>query len=164
MNLPRIIQGGMGASISNWRLARAVSSSGHLGVVSGTALDAVLARRLQLGDIGGHMRRALSSLPVPGVAERILDRYFIEGGKEAEAPFKPSPIPVLMIFSRSNTAWSTLPRSVITVPSAKASTNSSMMPSLLSLLRPTTVDWADSISSKVIDVVSGKTRIFFRFH
>ncbi|MDF1797755.1 MAG: nitronate monooxygenase [Planctomycetota bacterium] len=101
MKLPRIIQGGMGASISSWRLARAVSSSGHLGVVSGTALDAVLARRLQLGDIGGHMRRALAALPVPGVAERVLERYFVPGGKEADAPFRPSPIPVLEPSVRS---------------------------------------------------------------
>ncbi|MGD8321328.1 MAG: hypothetical protein PVJ02_12765, partial [Gemmatimonadota bacterium] len=36
---PVIIQGGMGVGISGWRLARAVSSRGQLGVVSGTALD-----------------------------------------------------------------------------------------------------------------------------
>ena len=35
---PTIIQGGMGAAISNWRLARAVAKEGQLGVVSGTAL------------------------------------------------------------------------------------------------------------------------------
>jgi hypothetical protein len=35
----------MGVAVSSRRLARAVSSLGHLGVVSGTALDVVLARR-----------------------------------------------------------------------------------------------------------------------
>ena len=36
--LPTIIQGGMGAGVSSWSLARAVSKAGQLGVVSGTAL------------------------------------------------------------------------------------------------------------------------------
>ena len=40
MNInPMIIQGGMGAGVSNYRLAQAVSKLGELGVVSGTALD-----------------------------------------------------------------------------------------------------------------------------
>ena len=42
--LPTIIQGGMGVSISDWRLARAVSMTGQLGVVSGTAIDVVIGR------------------------------------------------------------------------------------------------------------------------
>ncbi|WP_234800544.1 nitronate monooxygenase [Luteitalea pratensis] len=78
---PAVIQGGMGVAISNWRLARAVSSAGGLGVVSGTALDQVLARRLQDGDPGGHMLRALDAFPVPAIAARILDRFLVEGGK-----------------------------------------------------------------------------------
>ena len=45
---PTIIQGGMGVAVSGWRLAHAVSSLGQLGVVSGTALDQVFARRLQV--------------------------------------------------------------------------------------------------------------------
>ena len=92
MSLPIIIQGGMGANISNWRLARSVSKTGQLGVVSGTALDLVLARRLQTGDEGGHMRRALEHFPVEGVARRIMDRYYIPGGKEPHRPFKPVPV------------------------------------------------------------------------
>ena len=60
---PLIIQGGMGAGVSNWRLAQAVSRLGQLGVVSGTALDQILARRLQDGDPGGHMRRGLDAFP-----------------------------------------------------------------------------------------------------
>lgn len=66
--LPVLIQGGMGVAVSDWRLARAVSEAGHLGIVSSTALDAVMARRLQLGDPGGHIRRALAAFPVPEAA------------------------------------------------------------------------------------------------
>jgi len=51
---PAIIQGGMGVAVSGWRLAKAVSSLGQLGVVSGTALDIVLVRRLQQGDPEGR--------------------------------------------------------------------------------------------------------------
>lgn len=78
----------MGVGVSGWRLARAVAQCGQLGVVSGTALDLVLARQLQLGDLGGHLRRALAAFPYPEIANRILERYFIPGGKAAEAPFK----------------------------------------------------------------------------
>jgi len=82
----------MGAGVSGWKLARAVSLEGQLGVVSGTALDVVLARRLQQGDLGGHLRRALKAFPFRDAAERILDRYFIEGGKPDHTPFKPTPM------------------------------------------------------------------------
>lgn len=83
----------MGAGVSSWRLANAVSRAGQLGVVSGTALDVILARRLQVGDPGGHMRRALASFPIPGVAQRILDRYFVPNGKAENEPFKSKPMP-----------------------------------------------------------------------
>ncbi len=85
----------MGAGVSDWRLARAVAQTGQLGVVSGTALAAILARRLQVGDPDGQMRHALEHFPVPGVAARILADYFIPGGKAAAAPFKLSPLPVM---------------------------------------------------------------------
>lgn len=85
--LPLLIQGGMGVAVSGWKLARAVSLTGQLGVVSGTAIDAVLVRRLQLGDPGGDMRRALAEFPFPAMAQRVLDRYFIAGGKAEGAPF-----------------------------------------------------------------------------
>ena len=89
---PLIIQGGMGAGISDWRLARAVSSQGQLGVVSGTALDAILTRRLQAGDPGGHMRRALDQFPSRPIADRIWNTWFVPGGKSAAKPFKPVPL------------------------------------------------------------------------
>ncbi len=89
---PLIIQGGMGAGVSDWRLANAVARGGQLGVVSGTALDLVLARRLQRGDPGGHMRRALAAFPVPALTERILVRYFCPEGMDAATPFRAKPI------------------------------------------------------------------------
>lgn len=90
--LPLLIQGGMGVAVSDWRLARAVSLTGEMGVVSGTAIENVMVRRLQLGDPGGHTRRALNRYPVPEVADKILDRYFIEGGKSAGERFRQTPI------------------------------------------------------------------------
>ncbi|MCB0221929.1 MAG: nitronate monooxygenase [Chrysiogenetes bacterium] len=92
MNQPRIIQGGMGIGVSDWRLARAVALSGQMGVVSGTALTHVLVRRLQDGDSGGHMRRALASFPVQEISERVLARYYIPGGKAQDAPYKNPPM------------------------------------------------------------------------
>ncbi len=52
---PEIIQGGMGIGVSHWCLAKAVSMQGQMGVVSGTAIDSVIVRRLQLGDPGGDI-------------------------------------------------------------------------------------------------------------
>jgi len=92
MDLPLIIQGGMGAGVSNWRLAQAVSSTGELGVVSGVALDVILSRRLQDGDPGGHMRLALQNFPFPQMAQRVLDQHFIPGGKAKDAPYKLVPM------------------------------------------------------------------------
>lgn len=89
--LPMLIQGGMGVAVSSWRMARAVSRSGQLGVVSGTALDVVVARRLQDGDEGGHVRRALEHFPVPAMAERVLRRYHRPDGREPGRPYIPVP-------------------------------------------------------------------------
>jgi nitronate monooxygenase len=89
---PVVIQGGMGAAVSNWRLARAVSHTGQLGVVSSVALDTILARRLQDGDPDGHMRRGLAKFPFPEMAERILAKYYIEGGRAAGVPYKLIPM------------------------------------------------------------------------
>jgi NAD(P)H-dependent flavin oxidoreductase YrpB (nitropropane dioxygenase family) len=89
---PTIIQGGMGVGVSSWRLANTVARHGQLGVVSGTAIDAVLARRLQQGDPDGDLRRALRHFPVADMAQRVLDRYWIPGGKAADAPFRAKPV------------------------------------------------------------------------
>ena len=87
LKLPTVIQGGMGVGISNWRLARVVAETGQLGVVSGTALDRVVLRRLQDGDPGGHMRRALDHFPFPAMAARVWDKYYIAGGKAPAAAY-----------------------------------------------------------------------------
>ncbi|MBS1841562.1 MAG: nitronate monooxygenase [Acidobacteria bacterium] len=90
-NHPVIIQGGMGAGVSNWRLAQAVSQLGQLGVVSGTAIDQILARRLQDGDPGGHMRRGLDQFPFRKMADRIYETYYVPGGKAETHPYKTLP-------------------------------------------------------------------------
>ncbi|WP_330332723.1 nitronate monooxygenase [Streptomyces sp. NBC_00536] len=89
---PWLIQGGMGVGVSGWRLARAVARTGQLGVVSGTALDVVLARVLQTGDPGGHARRALAAFPLPELARAALDCYFREDGAAGDtAPMRTTP-------------------------------------------------------------------------
>jgi nitronate monooxygenase len=88
-NFPVIIQGGMGAGVSSWRLAQSVSKQGQLGVVSGTALETIFARRLQDGDSGGHMRRAVENFPIPAMAERVWNGYFVSGGKGDDKAYKP---------------------------------------------------------------------------
>ncbi|MDQ3388335.1 MAG: nitronate monooxygenase [Gemmatimonadota bacterium] len=89
---PIIIQGGMGVGVSNWVLAKAVSMRGQLGVVSGTALDSLFVRRLQDGDVGGHLRRALEAFPIPDVAQEILARYFRPEGRPAGEPYRAVPM------------------------------------------------------------------------
>lgn len=89
---PSIIQGGMGVAVSHWPLARAVSIAGQLGVVSGTGIDVVLLRRLQDGDAGGHIRRALSACPWPDLAEQVLSRYFLPNGRMSDQPYLRGPV------------------------------------------------------------------------
>ena len=97
--LPKIIQGGMGAGVSNWRLANAVARLGQMGVVSGTALDVIVSRRLQDGDDGGHMRRAIAHFPFREMAGRVLARHFVEGGRPAGTPYRAIPM-----FARTGTS------------------------------------------------------------
>jgi NAD(P)H-dependent flavin oxidoreductase YrpB (nitropropane dioxygenase family) len=91
-SLPRLIQGGMGVGVSSWQLARAVASRGQLGVVSGTAIDAVFVRRLQDGDPGGDLRRAMARFPVPAIAEAVMERHFRPGGREPGQPYRRLPM------------------------------------------------------------------------
>lgn len=95
ITLPEVIQGGMGIGVSDWRLAKAVAKLGQMGVVSGVALDSVITRRLQLGDPGGDLQRAISHFPWPEMARRVMDAFFIQGGKSTETPFKLVPRSVL---------------------------------------------------------------------
>ena len=89
---PVVIQGGMGVGVSDWVLARAVSLRGQLGVVSGTALDSLFVRRLQDGDQGGDLRRAMEHFPIPGVSAEVLRRYFLPEGRPPGTPYKPVPM------------------------------------------------------------------------
>lgn len=82
----------MGIGVSGWRLARAVSQCGQLGVISGTALDSVLVRRLQDGDEGGQLRRAMAMFPIPGVASDVLHRFFRPNGLPPGTPYKLLPM------------------------------------------------------------------------
>jgi len=88
----RIIQGGMGAGVSDWRLARAVGENGEIGVISGTAMDVILARRLQAGDEDGNMRRALAHFPVKSIADRIIKDFYVEGGIPEGKSYKQLPM------------------------------------------------------------------------
>ena len=91
-SLPRIIQGGMGAGVSNWRLAQAVSRLGQLGVVSSTAIDQIFVRRLGEGDPDGRMWRGVEMFPFPEMARRVWREYFVPGGKEDSAPYRATPM------------------------------------------------------------------------
>lgn len=86
-NYPTIIQGGMGIAVSSWQLAKEVSIAGELGVISGTAIDSVVARRLQDGDLTGDIRRAMAAYPHQETIKEIMDRFFIEGGREDGKPY-----------------------------------------------------------------------------
>ncbi len=83
----------MGVAVSNWRLARSVSQLGHLGVISGTLLAVVFARRLQAGDPGGHMADAMAHFPVPAIADRVRAAFYVPGGKADDTPFKAVAMP-----------------------------------------------------------------------
>lgn len=82
----------MGVAISDWNLARAVSLRGHLGVVSGTAIALVMVARLMDGDMGGHIRRALSQFPFQEPIQRILDRYYVPTPKKPAQPYRLPPM------------------------------------------------------------------------
>ena len=82
----------MGIRVSSWELAREVSRQGELGVVSGTGMDTVFIRTLQLGDASGYLRRALATFPDQDMVARITDKYFVEGGKAVDKPFRSLPM------------------------------------------------------------------------
>jgi nitronate monooxygenase len=92
VHFPKIIQGGMGVQVSNWRLAKAVSKMGQLGVVSGTALDSAFIRRLADGDKGGDLRRGMDAFPFQSMAKRIWSEYFVYGGKAENEPYPVAPM------------------------------------------------------------------------
>lgn len=102
MMMKKIIQGGMGIYVSNFTLAHAVSTAGDqsLGTVSCTAAERIVPHLLQLGDVGGHIRRAFEHFEFPEIAESILKKYFIEGGKPTDQIFKR--VPAFSMNSRAD--------------------------------------------------------------
>jgi NAD(P)H-dependent flavin oxidoreductase YrpB (nitropropane dioxygenase family) len=97
----KLIQGGMGVYVSNWRLARAVAMEKPgitAGTVSGTGLDVVYVRLLQLGDPGGHIRRAMAAFDARfgiDIGKKICDRFYIDGGKAPAARFQNAPAQIV---------------------------------------------------------------------
>jgi nitronate monooxygenase len=91
MSYPIIIQGGMGVNISSWFLARTVSMLGQLGTVSGVALEKVLVVMLQMGDHGGHIRRALDHFPFPHISDAVWREYYVDGGVRPEQVMRRAP-------------------------------------------------------------------------
>ena len=91
-----ILVGGMGADISSVRLVSAAAnhpSKRISGTLSGTALADIYARRLQLGDPGGEIRKAFDAFGrvVPSLAgdiDRLYAAYHIPGGKAPTALFR----------------------------------------------------------------------------
>ncbi len=89
-----LIQGGMGIGVSWYKLAGAVASEGKkcMGVVSGTVIGPLIARRLQDGDTNGDIRKALDKFPIPRISELIIERYYSEKGRCENEPYKTVPM------------------------------------------------------------------------
>ena len=87
-SLPQIIQPGMGIFVSGYKLANITSRNGCIGTVSSPGADQIVVRILQNGDIDGDIRRAAKYFPFQNMSQRILDKYFVEGGIKPRAPYK----------------------------------------------------------------------------
>lgn len=103
----QLIQGGMGVYVSNYRLASAVAACRPgiaAGTVSGTALDVVYVRLLQLGDPGGHICSALSAFDdrfQVDIGAKIIHKYLIRGGKPPGERFRYGPHQILQTLDGS---------------------------------------------------------------
>ncbi|MBA4383922.1 MAG: 2-nitropropane dioxygenase [Anaerolinea sp.] len=104
----KLIQGGMGVYVSNWRLAKSVAMEKPgitAGTVSGTALDIVYVRLLQLGDPGGHILRAFTAFDDQfgvEIGKKVHSRYFIAGGKKPNELFQYGPKPTVRFMDKSH--------------------------------------------------------------
>lgn len=79
-NYRTVRQAGMGVGVSKWPMANIVAKLGQIGTVSGTMLDGTLVYELQMGDLDGNIRRALSHFPFPRIKELVLSKFYVEGG------------------------------------------------------------------------------------
>ncbi len=99
----KLIQGGMGAYVSNWRLARAVAMERPgvtAGTISGIGLDVGYARILELGDPGGHVRKAFQAFDDKfntSLGADFFSRYFIPGGKVPREKFRHFPMQTAIV-------------------------------------------------------------------
>jgi len=89
--LPSIIQGGMGVGVSSWRLARRVAELGEFGVVSGTGIDTVVVRELQMGDPNGRLQ-VLRDYPDQEVVAHLRERFYVAGGIAQGTPYRLLPL------------------------------------------------------------------------
>jgi NAD(P)H-dependent flavin oxidoreductase YrpB (nitropropane dioxygenase family) len=134
--LPLIIQGGMGAGISNWRLARAVARHGQLGVVSGVGLDTILVRRIEDGDPGGFMRQAMAQFPLHHALE-ALERYLRPRHRESEAPY--TTLPMFKVATSVTRQQLTMLSGFVEVWLAKAGHDGPVGINLLTKIQPPTL-------------------------
>jgi NAD(P)H-dependent flavin oxidoreductase YrpB (nitropropane dioxygenase family) len=81
----------MGIAISHWPLARSVAMAGQLGVVSGTAIDAVFARRLQDQGVDETLRAILDQFPSQTVVHDVLAKY-ATSKRAPDAPYRAVPM------------------------------------------------------------------------
>jgi NAD(P)H-dependent flavin oxidoreductase YrpB (nitropropane dioxygenase family) len=137
MQIPRIIQGGMGVAVSNWQLANAVAKLDQLGVVSGTALDSVLVRRLQDGDPGAHVRNALERFPVQALSQRALEQFFLPNGRVAGTPYKRVPMPSSVAHPENG--WLSVLGAFVEVSLARAGHSGMVGINLLTKIQMTTL-------------------------
>lgn len=56
-----------------------------------------MVRRLQDGDPDGSVRRALAAFPDQALVGPILERWFIEGGKSEDEPYRLKPLPTVSL-------------------------------------------------------------------
>ena len=91
LKYPKIIQGGMGVNISDWRLARTVALLGQQGTISGVALEKVMVIILQSGDLSGYIRKALANFPFPHLVQQVMSEYYVEGGISKDQVPKKAP-------------------------------------------------------------------------
>lgn len=96
---PELIEGGMGVNVSSPELAREIAIAGEklgkrvMGTVSGTGIAIIMARRLQRGDQGGHIRRALEDFPIPEMRDEFIKDWYRGIGIRDDEPFKEVPMP-----------------------------------------------------------------------
>lgn len=81
----------MGIAVSSWRLARAVANAGEIGVISGTGIDTVVVRELQDGDPNDRLR-VLADYPDREIVRHLRDRFYVEGGRSADQPYRLLPM------------------------------------------------------------------------